>query len=78
MLSLTLGIGANAAIFSRIDAVLWKMLPVAAVAARSMTTLLYGFRPEYVPTAIAVSLILLQGQLSPVLFPRVVRRASIP
>jgi predicted permease len=31
----------------------------AALAARSMTTLLYGFRPDYVPTVTAVSCILL-------------------
>jgi putative ABC transport system permease protein len=34
-------------------------LVLAAVAARSMTNLLYGFRPDYVPTATVVSLILL-------------------
>jgi predicted permease len=34
-------------------------LVLAAIASRSMTALLYGFRPEYVPTAAAVSLILL-------------------
>ena len=34
-------------------------LGLAAIAARSMTALLYGFRPDYVPTATAVSLILL-------------------
>jgi ABC-type antimicrobial peptide transport system permease subunit len=34
-------------------------LVLAALAARSMTTLLYGFRPDYVPTATAVSCILL-------------------
>jgi putative ABC transport system permease protein len=34
-------------------------LALAAIAARSMSTLLYGFRPEYVPTVTAVSLILL-------------------
>jgi ABC-type lipoprotein release transport system permease subunit len=34
-------------------------LILAAIAARSMTTLLYGFQPDYVPTATAVSLILL-------------------
>ena len=34
-------------------------LVLAAIAARSMTTLLYGFRPDYVPTVAAVSLILL-------------------
>lgn len=32
---------------------------VAAIAARPMSTLLYGFRPEYGPTASGVSLILL-------------------
>jgi putative ABC transport system permease protein len=34
-------------------------LVLAAIAARSMTSLLYGFQPDYVPTASAVSLILL-------------------
>jgi predicted permease len=34
-------------------------LALAAIAARSMSALLYGFRPEYVPTAVGVSLILL-------------------
>ena len=34
-------------------------LVLAAIAARSMTSLLYGFRPDYVPTVSAVSLILL-------------------
>ena len=34
-------------------------LVLAAIAARSMTALLYGFRPDYVPTVTAVSLILL-------------------
>lgn len=34
-------------------------LVLAAVAAHSMTSLLYGFRPDYLPTATAVSFILL-------------------
>ncbi|MEX2260897.1 MAG: ABC transporter permease [Bryobacteraceae bacterium] len=34
-------------------------LVLAAIASRLMTTLLYGFRPDYVPTVTAVSLILL-------------------
>jgi putative ABC transport system permease protein len=34
-------------------------LLLAAVAARSMTALLYGFRPDYAPTAAMVALILL-------------------
>ncbi len=34
-------------------------LVLAAVAARWMTTLLYGFRPDYVPTVTLVSLTLL-------------------
>jgi predicted permease len=34
-------------------------LVLAAIAARSMTSLLYGFRPDYTPTVTAVSLILL-------------------
>jgi predicted lysophospholipase L1 biosynthesis ABC-type transport system permease subunit len=34
-------------------------LALAAIAARSMTALLYGFQPEYVPTVMVVSVILL-------------------
>ena len=34
-------------------------LVLAAIAARLMTTLLYGFRPDYIPTVAVVSLILL-------------------
>jgi ABC-type antimicrobial peptide transport system permease subunit len=34
-------------------------LVLAAIAAQSMTSLLYGFRPDYVPTVSGVSLILL-------------------
>jgi ABC-type antimicrobial peptide transport system permease subunit len=34
-------------------------LVLAAIATRSMTSLFYGFRPDYVPTLGAVSLILL-------------------
>ena len=34
-------------------------LVLAAIAARSMTALLYGFRPDYIPTVTVVSLILL-------------------
>jgi len=34
-------------------------LVLSAIAARSMTTLLYGFRPDYVPTVTVVSLTLL-------------------
>ena len=34
-------------------------LALASIAARSMTSLLYGFQPDYVPTVTAVSLILL-------------------
>jgi predicted permease len=34
-------------------------LVLAAIAARSMTALLYGFRPDYIPTVVVVSLILL-------------------
>ena len=34
-------------------------LGLATIAARSMTALLYGFRPEYVPTVTGVSLILM-------------------
>ena len=33
-------------------------LVLAAIASRLMTTLLYGFRPDYIPTAAVVSLIL--------------------
>ena len=51
---------------------------LAAIAARSMTALLYGFRPDYVPTVTVVSLIL-HGGGSPGLFHsrRAARRASI-
>jgi ABC-type antimicrobial peptide transport system permease subunit len=34
-------------------------LGLAAIASRSMTTLLYGFRPDYAPIVTAVCLILL-------------------
>jgi len=34
-------------------------LVLAAIAARSMTALLYGFRPDYLPTVTVVSVILL-------------------
>jgi len=34
-------------------------LVMAAIAARLLNTLLYGFRPDYIPTAIVVSLTLL-------------------
>jgi putative ABC transport system permease protein len=34
-------------------------LVLAANAARLMTTLLYGFQPDYIPTAAVVSVILL-------------------
>jgi putative ABC transport system permease protein len=34
-------------------------LALAAIAARLMNTLLYGFRPDYIPTVAAVSFILL-------------------
>src|SRR4030095_9617224 len=34
-------------------------LTLAAIASRSMTSLLYGFRPDYAPTVTVVSLILL-------------------
>jgi ABC-type antimicrobial peptide transport system permease subunit len=34
-------------------------LVLSGVAARSMTALLYGFQPDYVPTVTVVSLILL-------------------
>jgi putative ABC transport system permease protein len=33
-------------------------LVLAAIASRLLTTLLYGFRPDYIPTVAAVSLIL--------------------
>jgi len=34
-------------------------LALSSVAARSMTALLYGFEPNYLPTAAAVSVVLL-------------------
>jgi predicted permease len=49
-------------------------LVVAALAARSMTALLYGFQPDYVPTATVVSLILLAVAALACLVPA--RRAS--
>ena len=54
-------------------------LVLAAIAARSMTSLLYGFRPDYVPTVSAVSLILLGGGGSGVFCSRapcIARRSS--
>ena len=50
-------------------------LGLAAIAARWMTSLLYGFRPDYVPTATAVSLILLAVAALACLVPA--RRASL-
>ncbi len=49
-------------------------LVFAAVAARSMTALLYGFRPDYLPTVAAVALILLAVASLACLVPA--RRAS--
>ena len=49
-------------------------LVLAALAARSMRSLLYGFRPDYVPAAAAVSLILLAVAALACLVPA--RRAS--
>jgi putative ABC transport system permease protein len=49
-------------------------LVVASMAARAMTSLLYGFRPDYVPTVTAVSLILLSVAALACLVPA--RRAS--
>jgi ABC-type lipoprotein release transport system permease subunit len=49
-------------------------LALAAIAARSMTSLLYGFRPDYLPTVAAVSLILLAVASVACLVPA--RRAS--
>ena len=49
-------------------------LALAAVAARSMTSLLYGFRPDYLPTATVASLILLTVAALACLVPA--RRAS--
>jgi ABC-type antimicrobial peptide transport system permease subunit len=49
-------------------------LVLAAIAARSMTSLLYGFRPDYFPTICAVSLILLGVAALACLVPA--RRAS--
>lgn len=36
------------------------LLSLGGIAARSITSLLYGFRPDYVPTVRAVSFILLR------------------
>ena len=52
-------------------------LVLAAVAARSMTALLYGFQPDYVPTVAAVSSFCWRWQPWPVSFPRAAHRASI-
>ena len=49
-------------------------LALAAIAARALTALLYGFRPDYVPTVTAVSLILLAVAALACLVPA--RRAS--
>jgi putative ABC transport system permease protein len=49
-------------------------LVLSAVAARLLTTLLYGFRPDYVPAVGAVSLILLAVAALACLIPA--RRAS--
>jgi putative ABC transport system permease protein len=49
-------------------------LALAALAARSMTALLYGFRPNYVPTVTVVSAILLGVAALASLLPA--RRAS--
>ena len=50
-------------------------LVLAAIAARSMTTLLYGFRPDYTPTVAAVSAILLAVSALACFIPA--RRASL-
>ena len=52
-------------------------LALATLASRLMTTLLYGFRPDYVPTVTAVSVILLGVAALACLVPRAARRASI-
>jgi predicted permease len=49
-------------------------LALAAVAARSVTSLLYGFRPDYLPTAMVASLIVLTVSVLACLVPA--RRAS--
>jgi predicted permease len=49
-------------------------LALAALAARSMTSLLYGFRPDYLPTATVASLVLLTVAALACLVPA--RRAS--
>jgi predicted permease len=49
-------------------------LGLAAIASRSMTTLLYGFRPDYAPIVTAVCLILLSVAALACFFPA--RRAS--
>jgi ABC-type antimicrobial peptide transport system permease subunit len=55
-------------------AVLAMGLALAAVAARSMTSLLYGFRPDYLSTAAVASFILLAVAVLACLVPA--RRAS--
>jgi ABC-type antimicrobial peptide transport system permease subunit len=49
-------------------------LALAAISARSMTSLFYGFRPDYLPTAMIASLILLTVAVLASLVPA--RRAS--
>ena len=50
-------------------------LALAAIAARSMTGLLYGFRPDYLPTVMVASFILLTVAALASLVPA--RRASL-
>ena len=53
-------------------------LVLAFVAARLMTTLFYGFQPDYVPAVAAVSALLLAVAALAFWFPRAARRASTP
>ncbi|PYU99089.1 MAG: hypothetical protein DMG10_26265 [Acidobacteria bacterium] len=52
-------------------------LVLAAIAARLMTALLYGFRPDYIPTVTWYLSFSWRWQLWPGLFPRAARHASI-